>query len=394
MSLLTAIKNTIFDTVLSAYADTSGDPSTSPYQNKEVIVGQIWPSQMIDESEYGNAWSPTNPMGVMAATENLSILVDPIPNISDWYTKSGRKVEEMYEFMITGATAASSPTVKGVTPSRGSTTHSSTKFKDTNTRLQSLASELTERKEVTVRLPDNSKIKTLALTPEAIQKKHLEIAHSNAAAAALANQIAHKKTTNKATPIIKGVQEQTNSKFDKTRQKAWKELSIAKTSLSSKNQDSKAINSVDSSFHEANLIFSRSTLASVRNPGISYHPSYTSPENWVNPSSKNNWPLLTIPVENTNPPVNLTITFSRIDITRPWLVASLFEMDGWKTPQGAGSLSTGTAKNNNGNFSLLPQSMIVARDIVAKTATSTVYRASGLQVLAHISKLVPYAPPL
>jgi hypothetical protein len=103
---------------------------------------------------------------------------------------------------------------------------------------------------------------------------------------------------------------------------------------------------------------------------------------------------LTIPVENTNPPVNLTITFSRIDITRPWLVASLFEIDGWKTPQGAGSLSTGTSTNNNGNFSLLPQSMIVARDIVAKTATSEVYRASGLQVLAYISKLVPYAPPL
>jgi len=388
MNLLTAIQNTIFDTVLAAYADTSGDPSSSPYQNEEIVMGRIWPSQMIDEKQYGNAWSPTNPNGIMAATENLSILVDPIPNISDSYSKSGRKVENMYEFMLNGAEADLSSKEN----SRSKT--NSKRVIETDALLHNVKSELEERKEVEVTLPNNSKIQTLSMTPESIKKKHLEITHSNAAAAALAFQLANKKTqSNSRSKTIENIEKPTLVLKETTR-KAWNELKKVDTIPLSSNQDSKTISSVHNSFHEASLIFERSTLASVSNPGIAYHPSYTSPENWVDPSAKGTWPLLTIPVADTNPPVNLTITFSRVDITRPWLVCSLFELEGWKTPQGAGSLSNGKITNNNGNFSLIPQSMIVARDIVARTSTETVYRATGLQVLAYISKLVPYSPPL
>ncbi|QRM90105.1 hypothetical protein FG167_12965 [Lacinutrix sp. WUR7] len=388
MNLITAIQNTIFDTVLAAYADTSGDPSSSPYQNEEIVMGRLWPCQIIDENQYGNAWSPTNPNGVMAATENLSILVDPIPNISNSYSKSGRNVETMYAFMLNGADADLSSS---------GTRSAQTSSKSTNEKvalLQNVRSELEERKEVVVSLPDNSKIKTLRMTPESIKKKNLEIAHSNAAAAALAFRLANKKaqvntrskkTENTEDPI---------SQLDKAKRKAWKELKKVDVLTTPSNPNLQTTSSVENSFHEANLIFTRSTLASVSNPGISYHPSYTSPENWVDPTAKINWPLLTIPVADTNPPVRLTITFSRIDITRPWLVSSLFELDGWKTPQGAGSLSNGKLTNNNGNFSLIPQSMIVARDIVASTPTETVFRATGLQVLAYISKLVPFSPPL
>jgi len=391
MNLMTAIQNTIFDTVLAAYAVKSDDPSSSPYQNQEVVVGRIWPGQIIDETQYGNAWSPTNPKGVMAATENLSILVDPIPNMNEWYSKSGRRVEEMYEFMIKSAkTVLSSIEEHGLL---SNTQTRSIKSIDTNALPHNVKSELTEQKIVEAYLPDKSNIQTLFMTPEAIKKKHLEIAHSNAAAAAVAYRLAYEKAHTNVRSMTRGSQIKSDSQLEEIKRKAWDELRKVGSGPLSRAQALYTPNSINNSFYEANLIFSRSTLASVRNPGIAYHPTYTSPENWVDPSAKESWPLLTIPVADTNPAVELTITFSRIDIIQPWLMASLFELDGWTNDQGPGSFSTGKLMENDGSFSLLPQSMIVARDILARTFTGTVYRSSGLQVLAYISKLVPYAPP-
>lgn len=389
MNLITAIQNTIFDTVLAAYRVSTDDPSSSPYQNQEVVVGRLWPSQMIDESQYGNAWSPTNPMGIMAATENLSILVDPIPNINDWYSKSGRNVEEMYSFMLKSAEA--------VVENKGLLNIPQMKAKmsfESNELPPKIESELAQQKTVEALLPDHSKVQTIYMTPEAINKKNLEIAHSNAAAAAIAQRLALEKVQSKTAYRARMTQIKPNPELEEIKLKAWNDLQVASSAQLKLRTSTNCSGSIDRAFNEAGLIFSRSTIASVRNPGIAYHPSYTSPENWVSPSAKNNWPLLTIPVADIDPEVDLTITFSRIDITRPWMVASLFDLNGWRNSQGPGSLSSGSLTQNNGSFALLPQSMIVARDIVARTSSDVVYRSLGLQVLAYICKLVPYAPPM
>ncbi len=245
---------------------------------------------------------------------------------------------------------------------------------------------------------NNSKIQTLGMSQEALKKKAKEIAHSNASAALLAYKFAHEK--------VQGVKQQAALRSDlidnpvelvQAARKTWEDIQeteVSARSLETRSSVHDAPISTDQAFYNARLIFARSKLASVQNPGISYHPTYTSPENWVDPSAKSGWPLLTIPVANTDTEVNLSITFSRVDITRPWLLASLFELKGWKNAQGPGSLSKGKLKDNDGSFSLLPQSMIVARDIVARTSTGDiVFRALGLQVLAYISKLVPFSPP-
>jgi hypothetical protein len=390
MDLNTAIRNTIFNTVLAAYGMSTDDPSSSPYQNQNVIVGRLWPGQLIEESEYGNAWSPTSPTGKMAATENLSILVDPIPNISDWYSKSGRKVEEMYSFMLNSDVAVVE--YKGLLNKPQMKAEMSFESSELPSKVES---ELAQLKTVEVLLSDHSKVQTIYMTPEAINKKNLEIAHSNAAAAALAHRLAWEKVQSKTASRARMTQIKPNQKLEEIKFKAWDDLQIASSTPLKLTTNTNSSGSIRRAFNIANLTFERSVVGSVRNPGISYHPSYTSPENWVSLGAIDNWPLLTMPVADTDSAVDLTIRFSRIDINRPWMVASLLDLDGWKNSQGPGSFSTGSFTQNNGTFALLPQSMIVARDIVAKTSTGGVeYSSLGLQVLAYISKLNPYAPPL
>lgn len=383
MDLITAIQKTIFDTVLAAYSVNTDTPSSSPYQNQKIAVSRLWPSQMISESEYGNAWTPTNPTGITAATENLSMLVDSIPNIGDWYSTSGRKVEEMYSFMINSAEAVTrNPGLSGKPQMKTSAIFNPVEY------------ELAKQKIIEAVLPDQSKIETVYMTNEEINMKNLEIAHSNAAAAALAYRFAMEKTQAKNTSKTAIGQMKLNSELEGLKNKAWDELQNADSKSLPLIQSFNTSSSIEKSFYDAKLIFSRSTLASVRNPGLAYHPSYTSPENWVSASAKDSWPLLTIPVAEISPRVDLTITFSRIDISRPWMLASLFELKNWKNSQGAGSLSNGLLIENKGSFPLLPQSMIVARDIVAKTSDNILYQSKGLQVLAYISKIVPFSPPM
>lgn len=389
MDLIKAIQKTIFDTVLAAYSATTNDQSSSPYQNQKVVVGHLWPSQMIDEKEYGNAWSPTNPTGTIAATENISMLVNPIPNIDYWYSQSGRKVEEMYGFMINSAEAV----IKNMGLS-GKPRMKAAMSLETSELPTSVGSELTLQKTVEATLPDHSTIPAVYMTADAINKKNLEIAHSNAAAAALAYRLAMERTHPKNTSKAKTAKLELQLELEGLKLNTWNDLQNVDLELFISDQPFNTPSSIDRSFYDAKLIFSRATLASVRNPGLAYRPSYTSPENWVDPTAKDNWPLLTIPVADTDQPVNLTITFSRIDITRPWMLASLFELDGWKNSQGPGSLSNGKLDQNKGSFSLLPQSMIVARDIVARSSEGIVYKSTGLQILAYISKLIPYAPPM
>lgn len=392
MDVTIAIRDTIFNTVLGAYAHRpDDDSSSSPYQGRNVVIGAVWPGQLIDEAQYGNAWSPTNSSGSSAATENLSLLVDPIPNPGQWYTKSGRKVEQMYKFLLDGAEANGPKGEPDVVFSARSV------IPAPEVALpHSIKSELTDRTVVKASLPGSSAIQTLSLTNKAKTRKELEIAHSNAAAALLAHQLAHALPGGKNGLKSRGDKVPPPAELVEEKRKAWAALQKLRPTLKGRSAKPAPYTpaSVDKAFYDARMTFERSKLASVRNPGISYHPAYTSPENWVDPAAKENWPLITIPVPGTNPEINLTITFSRIDIDRPWLLTSLFDLTGWKTAAGPGSLSNGQATDIKGSFSLLPQSIIVARDIVARTSTSIVFRSKGLQVLAYVSSVNPFSPPL
>lgn len=385
----TAIRDTIFNTVLAAFSELKpgGARARAPYQKQEIIVERVWPGQIIEEQEYGDAWSPTNPNGRQAATENLSILANPIPNIGDWYSKSARQVEEMYKYLLNNAVVDYQTNLL----SSAAVGHPADPTKET--APPSVLSELSERTPVEVPTPSGPPIKILAMTKSAIEKNKLEIEHSNAAAAAIANRLAGMIAGSRSAVRLIAWRKQSLATALKTT-RAWEALQKAAPSSLPKPPGTKVTaGSVAKAFYDAKQAFTRSTLASVLNPGIQYHPSYTSPENWVNPEASQGWPMMTIPVAG-DPLVDLTLSFSRVDLSRPWLLASLFQLNGWKILQDPpGYLSSGTRDNNSGMFALLPNSVIVARDIVAKDNKRTVFCSKALQILAWVNKINPYSPP-
>jgi hypothetical protein len=163
--------------------------------------------------------------------------------------------------------------------------------------------------------------------------------------------------------------------------------------LGNGSQARERLRSVASAFHEAKGIYARSALASVLNPGIQYHPSYLSPADWVSETFQG-WAAIDTVVPGTAPAIRLTLKFARLEIIRPWFMPSLFNLGGWKTDQGPGSLSTGSLEENPGIFPLLPTVALVTRDIVAETTGGEpVFQSPGLQILAWIARVVPYSPP-
>lgn len=391
MDLITKIRNTIFDTILAAYGTNTNDPSTSPYQNNNILVTRLWPGQLIDEKEYGNAWTPYNKQGWMLATENISTLVNTIPEVGEWYNASGRTIEEVYEYLLSTAKPAAEN--KAIDTPRSMDADPTA---DTASLPPNVKAELKKQKMVETTLPDQSTIQTLYLTPEAANLKNLEIAHSNAAAAVLAHRFATEKQqpNTAARPTANKGEIKPDASLEQKRIDTWNQLQ-ALTENTPSARDTFYPFDANTVFFKAIQIFTRSTLQSIKNPGISYHPSYTNPENWVDPQGATNWPLLTIPVADTTPNVTLTITFSRVDINRPWLLASLFDLKDWKNSEGPGYFSNGKFTDNKGTLALISQSMIVARDIVARYDDgSTVFRSTGLQVLAYVNKLTPFAPPV
>ncbi|NEQ82117.1 MAG: hypothetical protein F6K26_18235 [Moorea sp. SIO2I5] len=147
-------------------------------------------------------------------------------------------------------------------------------------------------------------------------------------------------------------------------------------------------------FHQARRVFETSSLSSLRDPAILYHPSYAIPDNWVEQKASESWYSIVNPIQVNNSPANLSLKYSRVDIERPWLMMSLFDLPNWLLPNGEGSLSNGKINGNQGSFPLLPVSMIVTRDIMVVDAYGkSLYQDKGLQILAFINKVMPFSPP-
>lgn len=381
MSIESSIRDAIFEVILPAYADSSVE-----------FVCRVWPGQTIDARQYGNAWSPTNPTGITAATENLSAFVDPIPNLSNSYSKSGRTVEDTYKQVVTFGHAKLGPGT----------------FSRTNINLEddvvspavlpaAIETEINERTETNVTMPDGKVVHTIVLSQEAKSEVELVRKHAEQAALlkalnaikdrypaaekpALQAEVAQvEQNTARALGVLKGFQ-------------AKKSSLISRSLAPSLSED--ITPSIDLAFYKARTMFEGSFSSSVKDPLLKYHPSYLSPEDWTDKQAAEDWNFIIIPIQVDSSRVNLSLKFSRVEITRPWFLMSLFDLQDWATSQAAGSLSNGNAQNNPGTFSLLPLSMIVAREVKAVDAANgaTLFQANALQVLAWINKVMPFSP--
>lgn len=368
------------DTVLEAYAYQSDNPAYSPYNNESIFINKLFPYRIIDEQEFGNAWSPTNTTGSQAATENISALVNDIPLLDAKYANTGRKIEEMYKLIIEGATAIQkiTPATKGLEPLD-------------NTVLDEVAvvninEDIAKRIAVQANLEKGADVSVNFLNEQTLSTHIAKIQQSNLLATAII-KAKTKPAINDAVIHEAAFTQQINPALD-----THKNVILQQEDIEMASEQYYTIATI---FQQAQLLFNRSALASVRNAGIRYHPSYISPANWVNKASKDDWPMLTLAMPDTDPVITVSIAFSRVDILRPWLLASLFDLNGWelKLSKGPGSFSNGESSYNNGIFSLLPQSMIVARDIIATQNGQPIYQAKGLQIMAVINKLIPFCPP-
>ena len=381
MSIESSIRDAIFEVILPAYADSSVE-----------FVCRVWPGQTIDARQYGNAWSPTNPTGITAATENLSAFVDPIPNLSNSYSKSGRTVEDTYKQVVTFGHAKLGPGT----------------FSRTNINLEddvvsppvlpaAIETEINERTETNVTMPDGKVVHTIVLSQEA--KSEVELVRKHAEQAALLKALNAIKDRYPAAekPALQAevaqVEQNTARALGVLKGFQAKKSSLINRSLAPSLSEGDITPSIDLAFYKARTMFEGSFSSSVKDPLLKYHPSYLSPEDWTDKQAAEDWNVITIPLQLDGSRVNLSVTFTRVDISRPWFLMSLFDLQDWATRQAAGSLSNGNAQNNPGTFSLLPLSMIVTRGIKAVDAGgTTLFQANGLLVLAWLNKVMPYSP--
>jgi hypothetical protein len=390
MSIETAIRDAIFEVILPAYADPSVE-----------FVCRVWPGQSIDARQYGNPWSPTNPNGVVVATENLSAFVDAIPNLSNAYSRSGRTVEDSYKQVVTFGHAKSSSFVAlselGAASTEEGMVNLPTEPDSTPALPAVIAIEIDDRTETNVTMPDGKVIQTIVMSPEAQSGVELARKHADQAALLKALNAVKERYPAAERPALESQVAQVEKSSARSLS-ALQKFGARKTALlegaPSLSRGDVDTPSITSAFYKARTMFEKSYSSSVKDPLLQYHPSYLSPEDWTDKQSADDWNFLTIPIQVEGSRVNLSLKFSRVDITRPWFLMSVFDLPDWATRQEAGSLSNGKAQNNPGSFPLLPLSMIVAREIraIAAADQTTLFQANGLQVLAWINKIMPFSP--
>ncbi|MBF0336116.1 MAG: hypothetical protein HQL40_21190, partial [Alphaproteobacteria bacterium] len=334
-----AITQAIYNTILAAYTESpaSGLPAASA--DDQVFFAYSWPGATLKEADYQNPWSPNNQQGLQLATENVSTLVNPIPLLSQGYTQSGNLVEQVYQFILMAepATATAEPTAKAT------------------------ASAPDVEPRVTVNAPT-----PIAEHPASvIETLDLERAYADAAANLIANRLRFDLSTTTGAAAWEALRPD----FEAVVRAAWSKLQDAKAKAEAAEARPKlrltAGNPVASVLSSANQTFSTTSLASVVQPGVSYHPSYVSPSDFADPESTSGWPFVpSVAVATPDPAqpnLKISFRFCRVDIRRPWLLMTVLQMRGWRIEgQSAGSISTGQATNNRGSFPLLPEHFVVA----------------------------------
>jgi hypothetical protein len=368
-----ALTDAIYRAILAAYTQSPAAGLPPAQDCNKTFINRAWPGQQLSEADYLNPWTPSNDKGSQYVTENISRLVDQIPVLNEAYAQSGSQVSDVYQLIL-----MASPTVAG---SAGST----------------------------MAVPNKGAILYGAAGPIAgpddpsgdFLQQELERQYADASA----NLIANRLQFDLSNPVEKDRWEKLAPTFEAAVRSAREKLAAkkpaARKTISSFFQTSGADNPVANVLGNANKLFSATILSSLMNPGVTYHPSYLSPDTFADPATVADWPTMPSIKATTSDgglEVNISFQFCRVDIRRPWLLMSLMEMRGWKLPgQPAGSFSNGSSKDNDGSFPLLPEHFVVARHLkitgVGTDAATVYYAADGLEILAWINRIVPFIPP-
>lgn len=377
-----AISEAIYDAILAAYTQPPLPGLPPAHQPNATFIAYVWPGDPLVEADYDNPWTPDNDSGSTFAAENISTLVNKIPALSHAYTSNGEHITDVYELILQASSVATAGTVTALD------------------QMEKPVFDLKAVGRVEADVPQGSGIgKIAAMSPDDLRLQELRRQYANASA----NLIAHRMQDLDGDPAAK---EKDTAELEATVLSAWQAVSkggplaAPKRSLASAGTFSDPVAWVLSN---ANRLYTKTTLSSVLNPQLTYHPSYVRPYTFANRQTSAGWPFMpSIKVTTTgdaSKDVSISFRFCRVDIDRPWLLMNLLQMRGWKIEgQPAGSLSNGNADDNPGYFPLLPEYFVVARDMViagvGDDKATVYYRADGLHILAWISTVVPFIPPL
>lgn len=314
-----------------------------------------WPPEVLDESQYQNAWSVDNPCGLMSVVENISTLVNSIPCWQDTYFPSNNTVEGIYVNVILGAR----PVIDGDSGVELYKSESGTEVHqvkgNTKGRLQVIASIEKEK-------PDDDVERILSM--ESVQKILASIGG--------------------------GVQNTESIDKVKLGQKRLRPIaSIGKSILKGNTH------SVVRALADANALVKKHEVVRMDGSRSTYCPSSIRPANFASPEVTASWPAVSVRTKtDKGEEVSISMKYMRADIERPWMLDYLLSMDGWKIEgQKSGWLSTGDDAANDGIFPLLPVSFILCRDLQIKGENGNEFNVKGLQILARCCKVLPRMAP-
>lgn len=349
-----------------------------------------WPPEILNDEDYQNPWSSSNPKGLMSSVENISTLVDPIPAWNKSFLPSGSRIEEVYQIYILSARTASAESsaskkllreapIKSLgQASNGISTDSPGQPIIKQMNFGAANTDIIDAIEPIGTMTDEDRENERALSLE------------------IANRIVENKTGKIQAINISDLQQklsgiQLNIKnFD---------INLETTEIASSASIVKSMpcssSVVDSVISMANQLFSNTRKASLNNPSIIYHPSSIIPSNFASDEDAGDWASMNTEVkdENSND-VKISLKYTRADIVRPWLVNSILNLYGWKVDGiNSGFLSNGDTQSNNGIFPFYPLSLILCRDLEITGQGGDSFSAKGLQIICRCCKVNPKLPP-
>jgi hypothetical protein len=341
----------IYDTLFDVYTKApgiAGLPATNPA--KKTLVIMVPGGEQVDPTQYEGQVSPSNPQGILAATEAFSRLVDRLPEIASVYTDTGIKISAVYKNMVEGA----NPIPQKEDP----------KLKAAREKALDLLTDNSEGFSVTS--PDYvGDIDTPLVTNYKKRKDDYESAVQTFNSDFLGNYDLTtpegQRTWSRIGPSKQRILKSAWNDFQNAQAKKV-EGAQATLAQSDANQIGRALAAAQSRFESL-------TTASVRNEGISYWPSYPSLVNWHDADAAKGWTKTTFSSkktilnknsnylnyggsagfssglwsaaaslnvneseehmdEQTNE-LTASIQYARINIERPWISRELFDLPNW-----------------------------------------------------------------
>lgn len=334
---------------------------------EETLLSISLPGQPIDPSQYDNPWSPSNPTGSVLSLENYSVLVDQVPQISELYSPSGNSVDTIYGQIVNSSQSPlMPPNPQAMADYQAAYDYLYTEAdrRDAAGRVVKVAIEKSEYKNY--------------LDKEAIYKNALQSYMTSYSKLSVEDPAKWASLG----PVLRS---QVDLAWNDYRAATSPSLEKALSTL--KQSKSDASTSIIDNARKKYLITQQASLTS---PGITWHSSFSIPNNWYSDTA--------VGIFNEIAIDKVSFKFLRVEIVRPWLDFSMLSLPEWTIPGlQSGYYSNGEFKNNSGLFPLMPTAFIVARDIDIKGSIGgrefTILKSKGPQIIAWISRLLPLLPP-